>query len=381
MAIARWEPGKADWPLASRRFLDERYLLYPAMAAVFLLLLTFVFYPILQVIHRSVVGPEGLSLSNYVLYFSNPRISRTSLHSLFVSSLSTVVTVSIAFVFAYALTRTTIPGKALLSTLAMLPLVAPSLVQALALIYLFGRNGLITAHLLGVEWNIYGWHGIVLSEIFYCIPHALIILFTTLSAVDTRLDEAAQSLGAGAWRTFWTVTVPSAKYGLLSASFLVSNLVITDFGNPKVIGGDYNVLATEIYNQVSGQQNLSMGSTISVILMIPAVGAFLLDFLIRRRDYALITGQARPFLRPSRPPTKWAFSGFCWLICAGMVLVYATIITASFVRLWGYDFTPTLKHYRFESVGGYGVLWTSLEIAAVAGLAWGVLSLLVAYIV
>ena len=381
MAIAKWEPGEADWSLASRRFVDERVLLYPAMAVVFLLLLTFVFYPILQVIHRSVAGPEGLSLANYVLYFSNPRISRTVLHSLFVSSLSTVVTVSIAFVFAYALTRTTIPGKTLLHTLAMLPLVAPSLVQALALIYLFGRNGLVTARLLGVEWNIYGWHGIVLSEIFYCIPHALIILFTTLSAVDTRLDEAAQSLGAGAWRTFWTVTVPSAKYGLLSASFLVFNLVITDFGNPKVIGGDYNVLATEIYNQVSGQQNLSMGSTISVILMIPAVCAFLLDFLIRQRDYALITGQARPFLRPSRPATTWAFSGFCWLICAGMVLVYVTIITASFVRLWGYDFTPTLKHYRFESVGGYGVLWTSLEIAAVAGLAGGVLSLLVAYIV
>jgi len=381
MAIARWEPGEGDGSLASRRFVDERVLLYPAMAVVFLLLLTFVFYPILQVIHRSVVGPEGFTLSNYVLYFSNPRISRTALHSLFVSSLSTVVTVSIAFVFAYALTRTTIPGKGLLNTLAMLPLVAPSLVQALALIYLFGRNGLITARLLGVEWNIYGWHGLVLSEIFYCFPHALIILFTTLSAVDTRLDEAAQSLGAGAWRTFWTVTVPSAKYGLLSASFLVSNLVITDFGNPKVIGGDYNVLATEIYNQVSGQQNLSMGSTISVILMIPAVGAFLLDFLIRRRDYALITGQARPFLRPSRPVTTWAFSGFCWLICAGMVLVYATIITASFVRLWGYDFTPTLKHYRFESAGGYGVLWTSLEISVVAGLAGGVLSLLVAYIV
>ncbi|MBI3002383.1 MAG: ABC transporter permease subunit [candidate division NC10 bacterium] len=381
MAIAREDVGGADRSLASHRFLDERVLLYPAMGLVFLLLLIFVFYPILQVIHRSVAGPDGLTLENYVRYFANPRISRTALHSLFVASLSTVLTVSLAFVFAYALTRTTIPAKGLLTTLAFLPLVAPSLVQALALIYLFGRNGLITARLLGVPWNIYGWHGIVLSEVFYCFPHALIILYTTLSAVDTRLDEAAQSLGAGAWRMFWSVTVPSAKYGLLSASFLVFNLVITDFGNPKVIGGDYNVLATEIYNQVSGQQNLSMGSTISVLLMVPAVLAFLLDFLIRQRDYALITGQARPFLKPSRPPTLWAYSSFCWLVCAGMLLVYATIITASFVRLWGYDFTPTLRHYRFESVGGYGVLWVSLKISAAAALAGGVLSLLVAYLV
>jgi len=254
-------------------------------------------------------------------------------------------------------------------------------VSALALIFLFGRNGLITARLLGADVNIYGWHGIVISEVFYCFPHALIILYTTLSAVDTRLDEAAESLGASGWRTFWTVTVPSAKYGVMSASFLIFNLVITDFGNPKVIGGDFNVLATEIYNQVSGQQNLAMGSTVSVILMIPAVLAFVLQYYFSRRNYALISGQARPFLRPTRRGAARAFGAFCWLVCAMILLVYATIITASFIKLWGYDFTPTLRHYRFEASDGWQVLWVSLKISVIGGIVGAIFSLLVAYIV
>lgn len=381
MALARGRSAEVDWSLARRRFLDERYLVYPAMAGVFGLLIAFILFPILQVIQRSVTGPEGFTLANYARYFAHPRIASTIGHSLWVSGLSTVLTVALAFVFAYALTRTTIPGRGLLHTLALLPLVAPSLIQALALIFLFGRNGLITARLLGADVNIYGWHGIVISEVFYCFPHALIILYTTLSAVDTRLDEAAQSLGASDWRTFWTVTVPSAKYGLMSAAFLVFNLVITDFGNPKVIGGDYNVLATEIYNQVSGQQNLAMGSTVSVILMVPAVLAFLLEFYFSRRNYALISGQARPFLRPTRPGVARAFNGFCWLIVSMILLVYVTIVTASFIKLWGYDFTPTLKHYRFEASAGWEVLWISLEVSVVGGLLGAVFSLLTAYIV
>ncbi|MBI2459942.1 MAG: ABC transporter permease subunit [Candidatus Rokubacteria bacterium] len=381
MALARGRPAEIDWSLAHRRFVDERYLLYPAMAGVFLLLVVFILFPILQVIQRSVAGPEGVTLANYARYFTHPRIASTAWRSLWVSGLSTVLTVSLAFVFAYALTRTTIPGRGLLHTLALLPLVAPSLVQALALIFLFGRNGLITARLLGADVNIYGWHGIVISEVFYCFPHALIILYTTLSAVDTRLDEAAESLGASGWRTFWTVTVPSAKYGVMSASFLIFNLVITDFGNPKVIGGDYNVLATEIYNQVSGQQNLAMGSTVSVILMIPAVLAFILQYYFSRRNYALISGQARPFLRPTRRGAARAFGAFCWLVCAMILLVYATIITASFIKLWGYDFTPTLRHYRFEASDGWQVLWVSLKISVIGGIVGAIFSLLVAYIV
>ncbi len=183
----------------------------------------------------------------------------------------------------------------------MLPLFAPSLVQALAFIYVFGNNGIFT-RATGYNVGIYGAKGIVVAEVFYCFPHALLILVAALSATDARLYDAARTLGASPLKTFLTVTLPGVKFGLVSACFVVFTLVITDFGAPKAIGGKFSVMATEIYNQVSGQQNFTMGATVSVVLLIPAVLAFLVDRMVQRRQYALVTSSSRP-LAP-RPPAR-----------------------------------------------------------------------------
>ncbi|MBJ6941926.1 ABC transporter permease subunit, partial [Vibrio cholerae] len=92
--------------------------------------------------------------------------------------------------------------------------------------------------------------------------------------------EAAESLKSSPWRTFWSVTIPSARYGLVSASFVVFTLVITDFGVPKIIGGQFNVLATDIYKQVIGQQRFEMGAVVGVILLLPALLAFAADLWV-----------------------------------------------------------------------------------------------------
>jgi iron(III) transport system permease protein len=151
----------------------------------------------------------------------------------------------------------------------MLPLFAPSLVQALAFIHVFGNNGILT-RTTGLNIGIYGAKGIIFAEVFYCFPHALLILIAALSATDARLYDAARTLGASPLKTFLTVTLPGVKFGLVSACFVVFTLVMTDFGAPKAIGGKFSVMATEIYNQVSGQQNFTMGATVSVVLLIPA---------------------------------------------------------------------------------------------------------------
>ncbi|HEY5521687.1 MAG TPA: ABC transporter permease subunit, partial [Desulfuromonadaceae bacterium] len=235
----------------------------------------------------------------------------------------------------------------------------PTIIQALALILLFGRNGVITKYLLGTDWNIYGATGIIVGEILYCFPNALFILYTTLSAVDTRLDEAAQSLGASAMKTFFKVTLPSAKYGIASAAALTFNLTITDFGIPVVIGGDYSVLATEIVNKVFGLQRFDLGATISVILLIPSITAFAINYYLTRKSYAMISGQARPFIQPSRPLKKWAFTAYSALIASCILLVFVTVFLGSFVRTWPYDFSLTLKHFDFPSLGASVPLWTA----------------------
>ena len=123
---------------------------------------------------------------------------------------------------------------------------------------------------------------------------ALVIITTALAISDGRLYEAAQALRAGSWRIFWTVTLPGARYGVISAVLVVFVLVITDFGVPKVVGGQYNVLATDIYKQVIGQQNFQMGAVVGLILLLPAVAAFVIDRIIQRRQTAMLSARAVP---------------------------------------------------------------------------------------
>ena len=142
--------------------------------------------------------------------------------------------------------------KSVFGLVALLPLFAPSLVQALGILFLLGRNGIINRTFdLGID--IYGFWGIVIADVFYSFPHAYLILSAALAVADARLYESAHDARAPSpARIFRDITLPSTKYGLMSATFVVFTIVITDFGNPMVIGGDYSVLATEIYNQVLG---------------------------------------------------------------------------------------------------------------------------------
>jgi len=262
----------------------------------------------------------------------------------------------------------------------MMPLVAPSITQALALIYLFGRNGLITAHLIRTEWSIYGPIGIIISEVLYCLPHAYVILYTTLSAVDIRLDEAAESLGATPFKVFTRITLPSAKYGILSAAALTFNLTITDFGNPVVIGGDYNVLATEIYAQVTNLYRFDLGATISIILLVPSLMVFLFNYYISRKTFSMISGAAKPVIPPSRLLKKIGFTVFCSLISFGIILIFVIVVLGSFVKVWPYDWTLTFKHYHFPSIAGYSALWTSVWVSLVVGIVGAFITLVAAYV-
>ncbi len=374
------------YSVSATSLLVDKHILTGVTILIAFLLVFFMLFPIYKILVMSffregIFGLENFTFANYIKYFRTPRIFRSLTNSFVVSVLTMIITTVLAFFFAYALTRTTIRGKGFFNTVAFMPLIAPSIIQALALILLFGRNGLITAHLLGVDWSIYGAWGIVISEVLYCFPHALVILYTTLSAVDTRLDEAAESLGANALQVFWKVTVPSAKYGLLSAAALTFNLTITDFGNPVVIGGDYNVLATEIYAQVTNLYRFDLGATVSVILLVPSVAAFMFNYYVTRKSFALISGAARPFIRPSRPLRKWGFTLYCSLVSASIIMVFATVVMGSFVNVWPYDWSLTLKHYRFPSLGGYSAIWTSFWISLFVGFFGALFTLIAGYIV
>jgi iron(III) transport system permease protein len=354
-----------------------------ALVAVFgSVLYLFLLYPLGQVLWRSLLDNGGhfIGAANYVRYFSTPAISASITNSLVVSVASMVLTVALAFGYAYALQRTQMPAKGLFRVVAMLPLFAPSLVQAFALIYVFGNNGIFT-RATGLNVGIHGAKGIILAEVFYCFPHALLILMAALAATDARLYDAARTLGAGPLKTFLTVTLPGVKYGLVSACFVVFTLAITDFGAPKAIGGKFSVMATEIYNQVSGQQNFTMGATVSVVLLVPAVLAYVVDRLVQRRQYALVTSASKPLEPRRRPLRDWGLLGYCALIAGFITAIYAVILVSSLVHRWPYNFGLTLKHYDFDTAGGYRSLWNSIRVAALTAVAGTVLAFVGGYVV
>ncbi|WP_205700934.1 ABC transporter permease subunit [Jeongeupia sp. USM3] len=222
------------------------------------------------------------------------------------------------------------PAKPLFRGLALIPLLAPSLLPGIALVYLFGNQGLLKAWF--PDGGIYGFWGIVIAEVFFTFPHALMILVTALSVADARLYEAATALGAGRVRRFLTVTLPAARYGLISSALVVFTLVIVDFGAPKVIGGQYNVLAVEAYKQVIGQQNFPKGAVIGVLLLLPAVLSFVIDRALQKRQRALLTARAQPLVIRPKAWVDALSTLTCTVIGGALLAILATAVAAAFIR-------------------------------------------------
>ncbi|SMO74023.1 putative 2-aminoethylphosphonate ABC transporter permease subunit [Ruegeria faecimaris] len=306
---------------------------------------------------------QSRGLENFVNYFSTPALFNSIKNSLWISVISTIVTVTLAFWFAYALNRSCMRFKGVFRLIAMAPILVPSLLPGIALVYLFGNQGMIKELLFGA--SIYGPIGIVIGSVFFTFPHAFLIISTALAISDARLYEAAVSLRSTPWRTFWTVTVPGARYGLISAAFVVFNLVITDFGLPKVIGGQFNVLAVDIYKQVIGQQNFEMGAVVSVVLVIPAILAFAIDRMVQSKQVALLSARSVPYQpTPNRKADRF-FLVYCCLIGLFIVGLLAVCQFAALIKFWPYDLSLSLKNYDFNKMdgGGWGSYINSIKLA------------------
>jgi iron(III) transport system permease protein len=318
------------------------------LAAVLGLLLVFLAAPLLSILQQALQDADGrfAGVRHFVAYAATPALRDSLLNSLGVAALVTVLIVPAAFVFAYALQRSCMPAKGLLRAITLLPLLAPSLLAAIALIYWFGNQGVLKGMLwvLGAD-QIYGAPGIVMAECFAVFPHVLMILVTSLGAADARLYEAADAMGTRAWRRFATITLPGARYGLISAALVAFTLVLTDFGIPKVIGGNFNVLATDVFKLVIGQQDFQRGSVVAILLLAPALLTFGVDRLVSTRQAAVLSARAVP-LRPR--PSAWR-DGLLSAYCVGVALLVLAVLGmalfASFATLWPYNLQPSWRHY------------------------------------
>lgn len=367
MTIATSEAG---W---RARILDSDTLIRAA-ALVLPLALLFVGFllPLATILVRSLFLADGaIGLGNYAAVLGSAHFWQATWHTVAIAGATMAVTVTLGFLVAFALERTAMRGRMVIAAALALPLIAPSLVQALGLIFLLGRNGIVSK-LIGVEIQIYGFSGLLIANALYILPQTVLILRASLRNADARLFEAAEIMGASGWRQFRDITLPGCRFGLLSAGFVAFAQSTTDFGNAATIGGDYSVLATEIYNQVVGQMNFNLGAVFGVILLVPT----LISTVITRRTAGGTAQLAMPYA-PEPERLRDGIVGACaWVIAALPVIVVGTVIYASFIQLWPYRLNFTLKHYNVTIAGGYAPLWTTIEISALVATIGLVLALL-----
>jgi iron(III) transport system permease protein len=313
-------------------------------------LFVFLTVPLAMILVRSVEGRGGefAGLANFIQYVRSPALAQSTWNTLVFAVLTTLVTVPLAFLFAYGIQRSRIPFKGLWRNIAMIPILAPSLLAAISFIYLFGNQG---AFRFMLEWigltSIYGMPGMVMAMTFASFPHAAMILMAALSLSDARLYEAADSMGTGEFRKFMTITLPGAKYGLISASMVVFTMAVSEFGVPKVIGGNTNVLAVDIYKQVIGQQNFSMGAVVGLVLLLPAVVAFVVDHIVQRRQQALLTARSVPYQPKPARGRDTTLLLLVVVMSSLMLLVVGMAAFGSVVRFWPYNLSLTLNHYTY----------------------------------
>ena len=309
------------------------------------------------------MGSAFSGFASFRKFLETPGLTVAFIHTVTMGVTVTAITLVLAFALAYALTHTNFAGRSLCRAVSLLPLFVPSLFPALGLIYLFGSQGVVSMFFGDIP--LYGPLGIILGSVVYTLPHALLPLVSSLRDIDADLYLASRTLGASASRRFFTVTLPGARYGLVSSGIVIFVLTVTDFGVPKVLGGEYSMLATEIFKQVVGMQDFAMGATVSLVLLIPCLPAFFLDSWVRKKQRYQWRG--RRYTPEKSPRRDGLFTGIAWGTCLLPLATIGMVIWGSFISFWPYELSFTLANYKFESsVYGMGPFLNSILLAALS---------------
>lgn len=347
-------PTANIWTFWTKKLSRDNITLAGILAVIFVFMWLFIIMPMWAMLTKSVQNSDGefVGLENFITYFSSPSLWYSLTNTLTVGVLVTVIVGFLAFGYAFAITRSCMPFKTLFQVLGMAPILAPSLLPAISLIFLFGNQG-VAKELLGGA-SVYGLIGITMGLVFWCFPHALMILTTSLRTSDARLYEAARALKTSPLKTFFIVTLPAAKYGLISTLIVVFTLVVCDFGVPKVIGGSYNVLATDIFKQVVGQQNFSMGAVTSILLLMPALLAFAVDRWVQKKQKNLFDTRSVAYEPKPNKTRDTLCLIYCVVVSLAVLTVLGMAVYGSLVTFWPWNKALTLNNYNFSELSTYG---------------------------
>ncbi|HPP82427.1 MAG TPA: iron ABC transporter permease [Rubrivivax sp.] len=355
------------------------------VVAIFVALGLFVAYPLVKVLLTSVRDGDAWTLEHYRIVAERKLYRNALVNSVAVGAIVGVVGTALGYLIAFVVTRTEVPAKRTLHLVSVLPIISPPFVTAVSILLLFGFNGLLTRH---VPWladsSIYGFRGVVLSQLLTFTPIAYLSLRGVLQSIDTTLEDASFNLGASRWQTFTRVTLPLSLPGIAGAFLVVFIESLADFGNPLVLAGAaFPMLATQAYLEITGSFDLARGAALAVVLLLPSLSAFAIQrYYLARRRYVTITG--KPALATSRlvgARTKWLLYAGVLLFSLVVAVFYAVIVVGATTRVWGTDYTPTLEHFVYVFQVGFDAVKDTLVIAVVSTPLSGVLGMLIAFAV
>lgn len=326
--------------------------------SILMLVLTFTFFtgmvlPLFTLFIKAFQNSDGgfAGFGNYLKYFSQPALSYSVINTINVSFITSVISTVLGFAYAYALRRTNIKLKKIFRYAALFPIFVPTVVHGIGLIVLFGKQGILTQ--LGFVIEIYGKTGIILSEIIYTFPQSFLMFYVALHYADGRLYEVADSMGCNALVKFLRITLPEVKYTLINSLFVCFTLSFTDFGAPKVIGGSFNVLATDLYKQVAGQFNFNMGAVVSTLLLIPALLTFAADRALNSGNFSEISSKAIKLKIKDNKLRDAMFFTVCFLIFSFFLLIIGALTLDALMKYYPYERSFTFGHFKFsQSTGG-----------------------------
>ncbi|MDE0765498.1 MAG: iron ABC transporter permease [Amylibacter sp.] len=398
--------------IAARGAINGDVFVVGAIGFVIAIVGAFVFFPIVNMLMSAFITEDGsYSVIVFAGKFFDDRLWGLSCligpgrcgvawNSLFLAVCVGFLTTVLGLIFALVVTRSGFKYRRAIRALTILPIITPPFVIGLALILMFGLSGSITqffSELFGLQptrW-LYGLPGVMIAQVLAYTPIAFLVLIGVVEGVSPSMEEAAQTLRASRWQVFKTVSLPLMRPGLANAFLLGFIESMADFGNPLILGGNFDVLSTEIFFAIVGAQ-YDQGR--AAVLAIVLLGFTLTAFFAQRKwlgkkSYTTVSGKGDSGVHPLMPRGL----AIPVLVIAAIwstftLTIYGMIVYGSMVKLWGVDNTLTFKHYvtafsvRVTEKGwqwtgsAWDSFWTTIQIATIAAPLTAAVGLITAYL-
>lgn len=316
--------------------------------------------------------------ANLQKIFSNPLVGRGVVNSVLVSLTATLISVTLAFILAWCMSRTRAKLKPLFRVLLILPMLVPSISHGMGHVILFGANGKIS-RLLGLTHGIFGFWGIVMGSVMYSFPVAFLMISDILKYENAAPYEAAAALGIPKIRRLTAITLPYLRKPLLNVIFAIFTMIVTDYGVPLTVGGtSYKTLPVIMFEEVIGRLDFNKGAVFGTMLLVPAILAFFADMFCKNRANSIVT---KPFIIQKKPLRDTIATIIAALTSAAVLYPIISFVQLTFAQKYPIDMTFTMHHIESTvNKGALEFLKNSVTIALAASVLGTVIAFISAYL-